>query len=139
MSISKSSFAKDKLYKLQSQNETNKKCADCNNKGANYIDVLYGCFLCTTCAGIHRGLGTDISRIKSMSLDKFTDAEIKLVEDIGSNINFNNIYEATYKNKKSNMSENELKLFISQKYQCKKFTVDVKKPTEIKEIKLIDI
>ena len=37
-----------------------------------------GVFLCDSCAGIHKSLGTHISMIKSVRLDRWDDIEIKV-------------------------------------------------------------
>jgi len=37
-----------------------------------------GIFLCKDCAGIHRSLGVDISRIKSIKLDNWEDELVKV-------------------------------------------------------------
>lgn len=133
-------FKKDILYKMQSKNPSNKKCADCDQYGTIYIDILYGCFLCQTCAGIHRALGTDISRIKSISFDKFANDDIKFIEKIGGNNKFNKYYEHKCKDKNNNMNNNELKTFILLKYQFKKYIGELTSPEIInKDVILIDL
>ena len=37
-----------------------------------------GAFLCQECASIHRSLGVDISRIKSVKLDNWEDDQVKV-------------------------------------------------------------
>jgi stromal membrane-associated protein len=34
-----------------------------------------GVFVCIRCSGIHRGMGTHISRVKSVDLDSWTDEQ----------------------------------------------------------------
>ena len=79
---------------LKLRKNDNNKCADCSNSGTTYIDIKFGCFLCTRCAGLHRKLGTDISRIKSISFDTFKDVDVIFIKTVGGNDKFNNIYEA---------------------------------------------
>lgn len=35
-----------------------------------------GIFLCMRCAGLHRKLGTHISKVKSLSMDKWDNAQV---------------------------------------------------------------
>lgn len=44
--------------------------------GPRWASWNLGVFLCIRCAGIHRKLGTHISRVKSVNLDKWTDEQI---------------------------------------------------------------
>lgn len=55
----------NKLSKLGS----NRNCADCGHKPAKWVSITFGCWLCSKCAGIHRGLGVHITFIKSSTLD----------------------------------------------------------------------
>ena len=116
-----SDYKKDELYQLQISNPSNKKCADCLRNMTNYIDTIYGCFLCSNCAGIHRNLGSSISRIKSISFDKFTNDEITFIKNIDGNDKFNETYEFHCVDKKTNMTDQEIKQFIVKKYELKKY------------------
>ena len=41
-----------------------------------------GAFLCQECASIHRSLGVDISRIKSVKLDNWEDNQVKVCDQL---------------------------------------------------------
>ncbi|KAI8799626.1 hypothetical protein BJ742DRAFT_687018 [Cladochytrium replicatum] len=51
----------------------NRHCADCGDPAPQWASVNIGCFLCQRCAGMHRQLGTHISRVKSITLDTWTE------------------------------------------------------------------
>ncbi|KAF3778185.1 putative ADP-ribosylation factor GTPase-activating protein [Nymphaea thermarum] len=53
-----------------------------------------GVFLCLKCCGVHRNLGTHISKVLSVTLDDWTDEEIESMIEVGGNISANAIYEA---------------------------------------------
>ena len=56
--------------------ESNKSCADCKrNKHPRWASWNLGVFVCIRCSGIHRGMGTHISRVKSVDLDSWTDEQ----------------------------------------------------------------
>ena len=41
-------------------------------------DALRGVFLCIRCSGIHRGMGTHISKVKSVDLDVWTPEQMEV-------------------------------------------------------------
>lgn len=51
--------------------EGNEKCADCDGHSPTWASINNGVFICTSCAGVHRSLGVDISFVKSIKLDKW--------------------------------------------------------------------
>eukprot|EP01083_Nonionella_stella_P117777 351329_1 len=51
----------------------NRMCADCREKDADWVSINLGVFVCMTCAGIHRSLGTQYSKIRSVHLDSIRD------------------------------------------------------------------
>ncbi|KAI4731294.1 ArfGap-domain-containing protein [Aureobasidium sp. EXF-10728] len=58
--------------------EGNKSCADCKrNKHPRWASWNLGIFICIRCSGIHRGMGTHISRVKSVDLDSWTDEQLQ--------------------------------------------------------------
>lgn len=57
--------------------ESNKSCADCKrNKHPRWASWNIGVFVCIRCSGIHRGMGTHVSRVKSVDLDSWTDEQL---------------------------------------------------------------
>lgn len=62
----------------------NKRCADCKEIGTDWVSVNLGLFLCVRCAGVHRSLGTHISRVKSITMDAWLPAEVALLQTLGN-------------------------------------------------------
>ena len=62
----------------------NRKCFDCDSSPANWICVNNAIFLCSKCAGEHRGYGTIISNLKFMMLDKLNEFQIEIMKRGGN-------------------------------------------------------
>ena len=54
----------------------NELCADCHASRSLWASVNFGVFLCSECAGIHRGLGVHISQVRSVTLDDWTPSQV---------------------------------------------------------------
>ena len=66
-------------------NPENQKCFDCEASPANWLCVNNAIFLCSKCAGEHRGYGTIISNLKFMMLDKLNEFQIAIIKRGGNN------------------------------------------------------
>lgn len=75
----------------------NDHCADCGavlvHSECSWVSITLGCFLCIRCTGTHRNLGVQISRMKSVQLDKWAVEERLSLESFG-NIKVANLYAA---------------------------------------------
>lgn len=71
----------------------NSTCAECTSPSVDWLVLEYGVLVCIRCAGAHRSLGTHISKVRSIDLDKFSEAELQWAAAMG-NAKSNSIFEA---------------------------------------------
>ncbi|KAI0526673.1 hypothetical protein F5B22DRAFT_586984 [Xylaria bambusicola] len=62
----------------------NNLCADCGAPNPSWASWNLGIFLCMRCAAIHRKLGTHISKVKSLSMDSWTNDQVESMKRIGN-------------------------------------------------------
>ncbi|OWZ23522.1 hypothetical protein PHMEG_0001589 [Phytophthora megakarya] len=70
------------LRDFQRSNPTNKRCFDCNEMMPQYVCLDFNTFVCTACSGIHREFA---HRVKSISMSKFSENEVKNMINHGGN------------------------------------------------------
>lgn len=75
--------ASRRLRDLQSQ-AGNKICVDCAQKNPQWASVSLGVFMCLECSGKHRGLGVHISFVRSVTMDSWSEIQIKKMEAGGN-------------------------------------------------------
>ena len=122
----------------------NKFCADCATKGPiypfflrnkhqyllfflvedpNWASANLGILICMECSGVHRSLGTHISRVKSTTLDQWSEDLLAYMEKLG-NERSNQWFEMEVKQAKLTPEADRpsRESFISAKYKDLTFT-----------------
>eukprot|EP00930_Biecheleria_cincta_P016292 TRINITY_DN13309_c0_g1_i2.p1 TRINITY_DN13309_c0_g1~~TRINITY_DN13309_c0_g1_i2.p1 ORF type:complete len:738 (-),score=151.00 TRINITY_DN13309_c0_g1_i2:84-2210(-) len=59
-------------------------CADCEEADAEWASVSLGIYLCTECAGRHRGLGVHLSFVRSTKMDRWSPWQLRCMQ-LGGN------------------------------------------------------
>ena len=84
------------LQEIRNRDQGNLWCADCaSNIKTEWVSINLGIVLCIECSGIHRSLGTHVSKVRSLTLDtvSFTADIVEIIMQIGNRIS-NQIWEA---------------------------------------------
>ncbi|TPX16989.1 uncharacterized protein E0L32_003551 [Thyridium curvatum] len=84
------------LQQLRENDQGNCWCADCGSgTKVEWVSINLAIILCIECSGIHRSLGTHISKVRSLTLDitSFTPDIIELLMQVGNRVS-NMIWEA---------------------------------------------
>lgn len=84
------------LRKVQAVHSSNLVCCDCGSaKTVDWVSINLLCVLCIKCSGVHRSLGSHVSKVRSLTLDSFREAEQRyLLRHSVRNDVVNGIYEA---------------------------------------------
>ena len=57
----------------------NDKCVDCGSNHPQWASVTYGALMCLECSGAHRGMGVHISFVRSVTMDSWSDKQLKMM------------------------------------------------------------
>ncbi|KAI3682957.1 hypothetical protein L1987_83362 [Smallanthus sonchifolius] len=113
-----------RLKQLLQQRE-NRTCADCGAPDPKWASANIGVFICLKWCGVHRSLGVHISKVLSVTLDAWSDAEIDAMIKVGGNASANSIYEAYIPQGISkpgpDASQDHRSNFIRSKYELQEF------------------
>lgn len=123
----KTSAANKLVLKQILAQEGNNRCADC--KTAQYprwASWNIGILICIRCSGIHRSLGTHISKVRSIDLDTWNDQQLEKLKVTGNDAA--NAYWEARLPPHYVPDESKLVNFIKTKYELKRWVSDVEKP-----------
>ncbi|KAK4168860.1 UBA domain-containing protein 3 [Cladorrhinum sp. PSN259] len=107
------------LHDLVKSVPGNDVCADCSTRNPSWASWSLGIFLCMRCATIHRKMGTHVSKVKSLSMDSWSNEQVDNMKKVG-NVVSNKLYNP--ENKKANIpidvdeADSAMERFIRQKY-----------------------
>lgn len=118
------------LKQIRDADAGNKVCADCGTENkVDWVSINLGIIICIECSGIHRSLGTHITKVRSLTLDvtSFTPDIIEIFLKVGNRVS-NMIWESRLdqSQKPGPMSTREQRLrFITSKYADRAFVAPI--------------
>lgn len=118
------------LQQVRDADAGNKICADCGSESkVDWVSLNLGIVICIECSGIHRSLGTHITKVRSLTLDtnSFTPDIVEILLKIGNRVS-NMIWEARLDRavKPNPTSTREQRLrFITSKYADRAFVAPI--------------
>ncbi|XP_045207994.1 centaurin-gamma-1A-like isoform X18 [Mercenaria mercenaria] len=101
----------------------NNQCADCGAPAPEWASLNLGTLICIECSGIHRNLGTHLSRVRSLGLDEWPLDLIHVMTSIGNTV-ANSVWEFNLKGRTKpapNGARNDKEQWIRAKYDSKEF------------------
>ncbi|XP_035250197.1 arf-GAP with GTPase, ANK repeat and PH domain-containing protein 1 isoform X1 [Anguilla anguilla] len=101
----------------------NSHCVDCEAQNPDWASLNLGALICIECSGIHRNLGTHLSRVRSLDLDEWPLELIKVMSSIGNEL-ANSVWEANAQGRikpAPDSSREERERWIRAKYEQKLF------------------
>jgi len=81
------------ITRLKSDIRGNSRCVDCESPNPDWASLNLGVLVCIECSGIHRNLGSHISRVRSLDLDEWPPGHIAVMTSLGNYI-ANSVWEA---------------------------------------------
>ncbi|KAG9025706.1 hypothetical protein FRB95_009846 [Tulasnella sp. JGI-2019a] len=106
----------------------NKLCGDCKKHDPRWASWNIGVFVCIRCSGIHRSMGTHISKVKSVDLDVWTPEQIQSVQKWG-NRRANLYWEAHLKSGHV-PPDHKVDSFIRSKYDGRRWAMEGPPPDD---------
>ncbi|XP_036092597.1 arf-GAP with GTPase, ANK repeat and PH domain-containing protein 1 isoform X11 [Rousettus aegyptiacus] len=101
----------------------NSHCVDCETQNPNWASLNLGALMCIECSGIHRNLGTHLSRVRSLDLDDWPIELIKVMSSIGNEL-ANSVWEESSQGRTKpsvDSTREERERWIRAKYEQKLF------------------
>ncbi|KAJ7630328.1 hypothetical protein FB45DRAFT_532490 [Roridomyces roridus] len=106
----------------------NKVCADCKRNDPRWASWNLGVFLCIRCSGIHRGMGTHISKVKSVDLDVWTPEQMQSIQKWGNRLA--NLYWEAHLKPGHIPPDHKMESFIRSKYESRRWALDGPPPPD---------
>ncbi|GJE99757.1 ArfGap-domain-containing protein [Phanerochaete sordida] len=106
----------------------NKVCADCKRNDPRWASWNLGVFLCIRCSGIHRSMGTHISKVKSVDLDVWTIEQMSSITKWGNKRA--NIYWEAHLKAGHIPPDHKMESFIRSKYESRRWAMDGPPPSD---------
>lgn len=112
-----------KMHCIKNKVSGNDACVDCGASNPDWASLNLGVLVCIECSGIHRNLGSHISKIRSLDLDDWSAGQLSVMLALGNDI-ANGVWEYCLNGKLKPTSDSlreEKEQWIRLKYEEKAF------------------
>uniref|UniRef100_A0A4W5R5L9 ArfGAP with GTPase domain, ankyrin repeat and PH domain 2 n=1 Tax=Hucho hucho TaxID=62062 RepID=A0A4W5R5L9_9TELE len=106
-------------------------CVDCEAPNPTWASLNLGALICIECSGIHRNLGTHLSRVRSLDLDDWPRELTQVLTAIGNHL-ANSIWECHTQGRHKptpNATREERESWIRAKYEQRVFVARLLAPS----------
>ncbi|XP_046683093.1 centaurin-gamma-1A isoform X3 [Homalodisca vitripennis] len=111
------------LQSIRTRVPGNTHCVDCDAPNPEWASLNLGVLMCIECCGVHRNLGSHISRVRSLHLDEWPPGHLAVMLSIGNAMG-NSVWEAVVRERAKptpGSSREEKERWIRSKYEAKEF------------------
>ena len=84
--------SEDFFADLMQTDPANGFCFDCKEANPAWASVNHGILICASCTSLHRALGSQVSLVRSISLDMWTEKHYEMMK-AGGNAKMNAFFE----------------------------------------------
>ncbi|XP_051170154.1 centaurin-gamma-1A isoform X1 [Leptopilina boulardi] len=81
-----------KMHCIKNKVSGNDACVDCGAPNPDWASLNLGVLMCIECSGIHRNLGSHISKVRSLDLDDWSAGQLSVMLALGNDI-ANSVWE----------------------------------------------
>uniref|UniRef100_A0A3P9JSB2 Arf-GAP with GTPase, ANK repeat and PH domain-containing protein 1 n=1 Tax=Oryzias latipes TaxID=8090 RepID=A0A3P9JSB2_ORYLA len=109
----------------------NGQCVDCEAPNPTWASLNLGALICIECSGIHRNLGTHLSRVRSLDLDDWPGELTQVLAAIGNHM-ANSVWESCTQGRikpTPNATREERESWIRAKYEQRAFVPPLPLPS----------
>ncbi|XP_035998610.1 arf-GAP with GTPase, ANK repeat and PH domain-containing protein 2 isoform X2 [Fundulus heteroclitus] len=110
----------------------NNLCVDCEASNPTWASLNLGALICIECSGIHRNLGTHLSRVRSLDLDDWPGELTQVLAAIGNHM-ANSVWESCTQGRTKptpNATREERESWIRAKYEQRAFVAPLQPNSE---------
>uniref|UniRef100_A0A6A7FZN1 Centaurin-gamma-1A-like isoform X1 n=1 Tax=Hirondellea gigas TaxID=1518452 RepID=A0A6A7FZN1_9CRUS len=122
---------------IKTQVPGNGHCADCDAPNPEWASINLGMLVCIECSGIHRNLGSHISKVRSLDLDEWPSGPASVMLNIGNEVG-NRIWEGNTHNTSlgkpcGRSARDDKERWIRAKYESRDFLQSLQCPSELSD------
>ena len=135
-----SSSAKDALCAASAANAV---CSDCGEANPIWVSLNFGSVICAACSGVHRHVGAHVTKVRSLTMDSWTESLIEMLSSLGNEF-ASTVLEARLHEHSDDVQRPTSasdaaarEEFIRDKYERKAFVAALK-PAEIADASRLD-